>query len=77
MTDINKPAKDKTVAVLLAFFFGGFGVHRFYLGQTGTGILFLLFFWTFIPAIIAIIDIVKYLTMSDEKWSEYVERASK
>lgn len=34
--------KSKTTATLLAFFLGGLGAHKFYLGQTGQGILFLL-----------------------------------
>ncbi len=33
--------KNKWVAVLLCFFFGGLGVHRFYEGKIGTGILWL------------------------------------
>jgi TM2 domain-containing membrane protein YozV len=31
------PLKSKAVAAILAFFFGAFGVHRFYLGHNGTG----------------------------------------
>ena len=34
--------KSKIVALLLAFFLGGFGIHRFYVGKIGTGILYLL-----------------------------------
>lgn len=31
--------KTKMVAALLCFFLGGLGVHRFYVGKVGTGIL--------------------------------------
>jgi TM2 domain-containing membrane protein YozV len=49
--------KDPTVGVLLAFFLGGFGGHRFYMGQIGLGVLYVVFFWTFIPAIVAFVEI--------------------
>ena len=56
----------RSKAILLALFLGGFGVHRFYLNKVGQGILSLLFFWTFIPALIAIIDVIRYALMSNE-----------
>lgn len=34
--------KDKNVAGILALFLGSFGVHRFYLGQIGLGILYII-----------------------------------
>lgn len=58
--------RNRVVAALLAFFVGGFGIHKFYLGQTGLGILYLVFFWTFIPFIVAFIEFIMLLVMSDE-----------
>jgi TM2 domain-containing membrane protein YozV len=49
--------KSSTTAILLALFLGGVGAHRFYMGQVGLGIFYLIFFWTFIPAIVALIEI--------------------
>lgn len=57
--------KDKTTAAILALFLGGIGIHRFYLNQGGLGVAYLLFCWTFIPAAIAFIDFIIFLTMSD------------
>ncbi|MCK4895258.1 MAG: TM2 domain-containing protein [Candidatus Heimdallarchaeota archaeon] len=48
---------NRTVALLLCIFFGGIGVHKFYVGKVGTGIAYLLFSWTGIPAFIAFIEI--------------------
>ena len=61
--------KSRVAAILLAFFLGGFGVHKFYLGRVGQGILYLLFFWTFIPAILAIIEMIIYICTNDEDFA--------
>ncbi len=60
--------RSKGVALLLALFLGGLGAHRFYLGDTGLGILYLLFFWTFIPAFIALIDLLIILVMPSREF---------
>jgi TM2 domain-containing membrane protein YozV len=62
--------RTKVVAILLALFLGGVGAHKFYLGQSGQGILYLLFFWTWIPAIIALVEIFMLAAMSDEKFDQ-------
>jgi TM2 domain-containing membrane protein YozV len=61
--------KSRVAAALLAFFFGGIGVHKFYLGRVAAGFLYLIFCWTFIPAVIAFIEFIIYLTMTDEAFS--------
>jgi len=61
--------KSKIVAGLLAIFLGGIGIHKFYLEKPLQGILYLLFSWTFIPALIAFVEGLIYLTMSDQAFA--------
>ncbi len=53
---------NKVAYCILAFFLGGLGIHKFYAGRTGAGVAMLLFSWTFIPVIIALIDFIVGLT---------------
>jgi len=75
--------KNKIVAALLAFFLGGLGIHKFYLGKTTPGIImlvvsivgiFLLAIPTIIIGIIALIEAVIYLVKSDDDFHrDYVD----
>jgi TM2 domain-containing membrane protein YozV len=65
----SESGRSKIAAGVFALLLGGFGAHKFYLGKAGQGILYLVFFWTFIPAFIALIEGILYLTMSDEKFA--------
>ena len=49
--------KSVTTAVVITFFLGGFGIHRFWFNEIGIGFLYLLFCWTFIPSIVALIEL--------------------
>lgn len=69
-TGTNPNGKTKMAAALLALFLGGFGAHKFYLGKVGMGILYLLFFWTLIPSLIAFIEFILFLTMTEETFSK-------
>ena len=60
--------KNRITAALLALVFGGIGVHRFCLNKPISGFFYLILFWTFIPAIIALIEFVVLLCMSDEEF---------
>ena len=70
MTGINPswPVKSKIAAGLLGIFLGGIDVHKFYMGKIGMGILYLLFCWTGIPAIVGFIEGVIYLCSNDENF---------
>ena len=52
---------SRLVAALLCWFLGGFGAHRFYTGKTTSAVFMLIFFWTFVPCIIAIVDFIMIL----------------
>jgi len=62
--------KSRLAAALLALFLGGFGIHKFYLGRVGWGIVYLLFCWTFIPAIVGFIEGILLLVMSDSDFTQ-------
>lgn len=57
----GRSEKSFVVTLLLAIFFGVFGVHRFYVGKVGTGILHLFTLgafgiWTLIDTILIILQ---------------------
>jgi len=60
----QKSEKGYVPMILLCFFLGGLGVHRFYAGKVGTGILMLLTLgglgiWTLIDFIIIVLGSFK------------------
>lgn len=66
--DPSWPVKSKLCAGLLGIFLGTFGIHKFYMGKVGMGILYICFCWTYIPAIVGFIEGIMYLCSSDENF---------
>lgn len=58
---------SKWTYVLLTFFLGGIGFHKFYVGKTRSGILYLLFCWTFIPVIVAFVEFIIGITKTPDE----------
>lgn len=54
--EYERARKDEVLGVLFALFLGCFGVHHFYLRRDGLGVLYLLFCWTGITAILGFIE---------------------
>ena len=54
--EYERARKDEVIGVLLAVFLGGLGIHHFYLRRDGLGVLYLVFFWTGIPALLGFIE---------------------
>ena len=65
----GKRYKSKVAAGILGILIGGFGVHRFYLGQWW-GVFYLLFVWTAIPGLISFIEGIVFLCSDQERWDE-------
>jgi TM2 domain-containing membrane protein YozV len=61
--------KKRLIAGVLAILLGNFGLHKFYLKKNKEGIVYLLFCWTLIPAIIGLIEGIIYFVESDEEFS--------
>lgn len=60
-----KEPKSRVAAIVLALFLGGLGIHKLYLG-VGRWWLYLIFCWTLIPSIVALIEAIQYVMMSDD-----------
>jgi len=69
--------KKKTIAGICALVVGGLGVHKFYHGSWGWGILYILLFWTWIPMVLALIEGITYLTMDESLYDAKYNIAEK
>ena len=63
--------KNKTIAFFLALICGSIGAHKFYLGDKQKGVLYLIFFWTYIPFILGVFEAIKIIKMTDDEFHVY------
>ncbi|HLL30164.1 MAG TPA: TM2 domain-containing protein [Allosphingosinicella sp.] len=70
--------RNKYIAALIAFLIGPLGIHRFYLGRTGSAIAMLILTCTVVGLVVtvpwALIDMIRYLVMSDREFAERYAR---
>lgn len=70
--------RNKIVAALLAFFLGTLGIHRFYLGRTGSGLVMLVLSITVVGLLLtgpwALIDMIRYLIMPEDEFAARYRR---
>lgn len=67
--------KSKVAAGVLAILLGAFGIHKFYLGKWIQGLIYLVLFWTYIPAILGVIEGIIYLMSNDNNFARKHDKA--
>lgn len=72
---------DKTVFGILAILLGSIGIHKFYIGQTKWGVIYLLVtvctgIGGLVMFVLALIAGIKALTGTEEAFQEYIEADS-
>lgn len=63
-------AVNKTALLLITFFLGGVGGHKFYQKKYLLGTLYLLFFWTYIPTLVSLVEFIIYACKSEPELQE-------
>ena len=66
----SRPLKNRFLAAFFAIIFGCVGGHKFYLGQLIRGFIYLIFWWTFIPCILGIVEGITILCCNNQKFEK-------
>lgn len=73
---LDRRYSPRKIAIVLAVFLGWLGAHRFYLGQIGWGIVYLIILYVFPPLVVALglIDAARYLFMTEDDFNTALVR---
>ena len=61
---------NKGIYIMLCLFLGGLGIHKFYAGKWFTGLLYVAFSWTGLPAILALFDLLGAMFKRSDEYGE-------
>lgn len=67
--DAGESEKSKVTAGVLALLLGGLGIHKFYTGAWGWGIVYILLCWTYVPGLVAVVEGIRYLVLSKQEFA--------
>ena len=65
--------KNRVTAAILALLLGGLGIHKFYTGAWGWGIVYIVFIWTYLPLLFSLIEGIRYLVISDAEFNRQTD----
>ena len=72
--DRSNAIRQKLIAGALAICLGSFGAHKFFMGKTKTGIVYALFCWTGLPALVGFVEGIRYIVMpAEDFFHQYME----
>lgn len=75
--DASQAKTKRTTAGILGILLGGLGVHKFYLGQWGWGIVYLLFVWAYVPALLGLAEGIRYLVLDEDEFQRKLNQQRK
>ena len=70
--EYDRKSKSRNAGIWWAIGLGGLGAHKFYMGQTGMGILYVCFVWTSVPLALGIIEGIFFMGKRVDDHNEQV-----
>jgi TM2 domain-containing membrane protein YozV len=70
VTAVPHQGKTKGLTILLCLLGGGIGLHKFYYGSFGWGIVYLLGVMTVVPLIVSCVELIILITMTRETFDQ-------